>query len=185
MSGHTEATVLDALRRRHARPGNGGSGEYVFLTHVRCGTGWDNRCIDALVIDCYPSRGHDLHAIEVKVSRSDWLRELAQPEKSAAFTDALVDRFSVAAPAGLIKRDELPTGWGLFEIGADNTARQVVKASAGKHLPPRARDRADRPLPKPFVVALLRAAGAAPGSRRAEALANTAPGDALTDGEPT
>jgi hypothetical protein len=32
---HDEASLLGMLRDRYSRPGNGGSGEYALLTHVR------------------------------------------------------------------------------------------------------------------------------------------------------
>ena len=75
----TESEMLDLLERHYARTGNGGSGEYAFLRQVRNAAGFDaKRTFDAVVVGLWPSRGHDIHVIEVKVSRSDWQRELAK-----------------------------------------------------------------------------------------------------------
>ena len=40
------------------------------------------RTADAIAISLWPSRGLEIHGLEIKVSRSDWRRELKQPEKS-------------------------------------------------------------------------------------------------------
>lgn len=158
----TEADVLAHLRRRYAKPGNGGSGEYAFLTHVRNGAGFSaTRTFDAVAIDLYPGRGLGIHIIEVKVSRGDWLRELRQPEKSAA-AEALADFFWVATPPGIVKRDELGDRWGLIEI-RNGRARTMVGA---KRLTdnPGFPNGAHPPIDRGFLVGLLRSAhGAVPG----------------------
>lgn len=79
----TEATVLQLLRERHTAVGNGGAGEHAFLAHVRNAAGFDaNRTFDAVAVNLWPSRGLSIHVYEVKVSRSDWKRELAKPAKA-------------------------------------------------------------------------------------------------------
>lgn len=116
MSKLTEADVLALLRERHTRPGNGGGGEFAFLTHVRNRAGFNaTRTFDAVAINLWPSKGLTIEIFEVKVSRSDWLRELKKPDKAAPAL-ALGDYFSVVAPAGCVKPDELPERWGLIEV---------------------------------------------------------------------
>lgn len=80
-SGVTSEQVLSALR---AGPFFGEG--YAWFYQVSNGTGWHGRkrFADALVLSCWPSRGINLSGIEVKVSRSDWRRELDIPEKAEA-----------------------------------------------------------------------------------------------------
>lgn len=49
---------------------------------------------------------------EVKVSRADFLADLAKPAKRAGYI-ALGEAFYYACPEGLIRRDEVPPGVGL------------------------------------------------------------------------
>ncbi|MCU1592433.1 MAG: hypothetical protein JWP11_3689 [Frankiales bacterium] len=149
----TEAAVLSLLRERHA--GKGGSGpEWAYLEHVRDAAGFSaTRTIDALALHLWPSRGHELHAFEVKVSRGDWRRELADPAKAEGWC-ALVDRFWIVAPRGVVPRDELPASWGLLETKGESGLAQTVAA-------PLLRQKAERPLvDRSLLACLLRAAGA-------------------------
>lgn len=149
----TEKTVLDAIEPRYRKPGNGGSGEYAFMRQVRNDAGFNaSRTFDAVAVHLWPSRGFQVDVLEVKISRSDWLRELNDPAKAeAAFV--VGDRFIVAAPAGIVQVGELPPGWGLLEV-TPKRVRMTVQPKAhttGKRDTFRAG----------FVIAMLRAAGAA------------------------
>lgn len=154
----TEAEVLDLLRLRHVRDGNGGAGEYAFMTHVRNAAGFQaSRTFDAVAMSLWPSRGLMLHAFEVKCSRSDWLRELKEPEKAEAAA-ALVDRFSlVVSDERFVAEGELPPTWGLLVVRA---GRLVCVKDA----PPLPGSDATRPVGRSFLVALLRAGGATPSA---------------------
>src|SRR5208282_6858544 len=56
---------------------------YITLEEVRDATGFDgHRTADAIAVSLYRSRGKAIWGFEMKVSRSDWLHELKQPEKS-------------------------------------------------------------------------------------------------------
>ena len=142
---YTEPDLLGMLRDRHSvRAGNGP--RWAFATHVRDQAGFNAlRTLDAVAMDTWPSSGLALHGYEVKCSRSDWLRELAQPWKAAAFT-RWVDYFWVVAPPGVVK-DDLPAGWGLLEV----RRRGLVAVVKAQRLAP-------EPLDRSFVAALLRAA---------------------------
>lgn len=164
---HTEATVLCALQARHS--GGGGNGpEWAFIEHVRNAAGFDaTRTADAMALHLWPSRGHELHGFEVKVSRSDWRRELADPSKADGWFD-YVDRWWIAAPKGVVPPDELPTSWGLLEVGDDGTGIRV-KVQA----PPLRDKGAPRPtITLGLLACMLRAAGAGlTGTVDAKALA--------------
>ena len=142
----TEADLLDRLRARHLRRAGNGP-RWAYATKVRDRAGFDaTRTIDAVAMDTWPSSGLALHGFEVKCSRSDWLRELAQPEKAAAFT-CRVDYFWIVAPQRVVRDDELPERWGLLEARGAG----LIAAVQAKRLNP-------LPLDRSFVAALLRAA---------------------------
>ncbi len=102
--------VVQALRERYAAP------EYAFLDQVRDATGYGgSRTADALVMGLWPSLGIHLHGFEVKVSRGDWRRELKEPEKAEAI-GKFCHYFWIAAPAGIVPIDDLPSTWGLLEL---------------------------------------------------------------------
>ncbi|HYJ21079.1 MAG TPA: hypothetical protein VEW07_03530, partial [Solirubrobacterales bacterium] len=64
----------------------------VIAPGVRSAAGFDaRRTIDAVSLNLWPSRGMLLDGYEIKVSRSDWLRELKNPAKAEEFA-GLVDR---------------------------------------------------------------------------------------------
>lgn len=64
---------------------------------------------------------------EVKVSRQDFLAEQRDPTKFATLR-AMTHVAYYAAPKGLIKKQELPEGAGLFELQDDGRLKVVVKS---------------------------------------------------------
>lgn len=169
----TEADVLALLRERYTKVGNGGSGQFGFLTHVRDAAGFDaRRTFDAVTIELWPSRGFAIDVFEVKVTRSDWQKELAEPAKAEAAC-AVADRFTMVAPSGCIKDGELPMTWGLIEVVGDGSEASPWRLRAKKaapwldHGPTPTKD---RPLSRPLLVSMLRAVpGAVPGGRNQSA----------------
>lgn len=70
------------------------------------------RRIDAIAFGCWASLGRSLEGFELKVSRSDWLRELRQVNKADPFV-ALCDYFwLVTADTKVAKLEEIPAAWG-------------------------------------------------------------------------
>ena len=116
MSETTEPT-LDAqvitglLSERHPAP------EWAFLAELRNQTGYSrqDRYFDAWAVNCYPSKGFHRVAYEIKVSRADFARELADPSKRSQAMKASNEFFFVA-PAGIIRADEVPESCGLIEV---------------------------------------------------------------------
>jgi len=147
---HTEASILGLLRERHAaKRGNGP--EWAYVEKVRDAAGFDaKRTADALALSLWQSRGCELHGFEVKVSRGDWRRELADPAKADGWC-AIVDRWWIVAPRGVVPRDELPSTWGLLETGARGLTVTVQA--------PLLRE-TRLPLERNLLVPVLRAAGA-------------------------
>ena len=124
----TERQMLDALCDRYSRDAGNGP-RFAFGEHVKSGAGFDSpRIADFMAIDLWPSSGNLLHGFEVKVSRPDWLRELADPTKAEAFR-RYVDRWwLVVADAAIVRTGELPAGWGLMAMGATGAIRVVRPA---------------------------------------------------------
>lgn len=147
---HTEASILGLLRERHAAKGGNGP-EWAYIEKVRDAPGFDaKRTADALALSLWRSRGHELHGFEVKISRSDWRRELADPAKADGWC-AIVDRWWIVAPKGVVPRDELPATWGLLETGARGLTVTVRAPLLRKDRPP---------IERELLVPILRAAGA-------------------------
>lgn len=138
------ADVKAALRGRFIAP------EWSLFFEVADATGArHSRWADAVAMNLYPSRGLELHGFEIKVSRSDWLRELKDPTKSAP-VQRYCDRWWIICPDGVIKPGELPPTWGHYEAKPGGTIRQVVAAPKLEA----------QPVTKEFMAALVRRAGA-------------------------
>lgn len=144
----TERDVLDCLRARYSqRYGNGY--RWAYAEHVKSETGFAIggrlRIADAIAMDCWTSSGMELHGHEVKVSRSDWLTELRDPDKAEAFRPCM-NRWWLVVPDLAIVRDDLPDGWGLMLATRGTT---VIKRRAPLGDP--------EPMPRGMLAGLLRA----------------------------
>ncbi|WP_060340827.1 hypothetical protein [Burkholderia ubonensis] len=139
------AEVKAALRARFCSP------EWALFFEVADATGArHNRWADAVAMNLWPSRGLAIHGMEVKVSRSDWLRELKDPSKSAP-VQRYCDHWWIVAPAGVLKDGELPPTWGHYEVKSGGTLREIVAAPKLE----------SEPVTRQFVAALMRRASAA------------------------
>ncbi len=140
----TEAEVIAALARKYPSP------EWAFFPHVRDATGFGgSRTADAIAMSLWPSRGLELHGFEVKVSRSDWMREKKNPEKAEEVAQYCDRWWLVVGDATIVSEGELPDGWGLLVPGPGGL---VVRQAAGA-----LREKAPA-IPRHFVASLLRAA---------------------------
>lgn len=122
--------MLDALRLLHP------VGSWAFFEELRAGTGYRSTAkginpeqrFDAWAMSLWPSKNFERVAYEVKVSRADFLRELAAPKKRQQALQ-LSNYFYFAAPRGLIKPEELPPETGLVEVWpGESVAHVMVKA---------------------------------------------------------
>ncbi|ORB93975.1 hypothetical protein LAUMK4_05859 [Mycobacterium persicum] len=118
----TERQMLDLLHLRYSQTNPGNGPRYACAEHVKNQAGFDaRRCADFIAVDCWPTGGIELHGHEVKVSRSDWLHELKQPDKAEAFK-RYMDRWWLVVPdAKIVKPGELPEGWGLLVVARRTT----------------------------------------------------------------
>src|SRR6267154_1233957 len=106
------ADVLKALISHYRKPGEARSGE-ILVTEAESPTG-QRRC-DLIRVGMWRSRGTGIDGHEIKVSRSDWLRELDDPAKAEAWWPYCT-RWWVVAPPGIVRYGELPQSWGLMEL---------------------------------------------------------------------
>lgn len=131
-----------ALEKRYQPP------EYALFFEVANGVGAHRRrYADALAMSLFPSRGLDIHGIEIKEDRADWLREKKNPHKAdeiAAYCDYW---WLVVSNKDVAQVDELPGPWGLLVLHGKEL-RAVKKA---EKLQP-------KPLDRPFVACILRRA---------------------------
>lgn len=119
---------------------------YSILFEVPNATGGGRgRSADALAMGLWPSRGLLLHGFEIKVSRSDWLRELKRPEKADAVCRYCDRWWIVAGSEGIVKDEELPPTWGLLVANHSKLWTQVDAPP----LEPAAMDRA-------FLASIMR-----------------------------
>lgn len=142
----TETELTRALLRRYGFQGGNGQ-RYAVAARVRSRAGFDaRRTADFVAMDLWPSSGLPLHGHEIKVSRSDWLRELKDPSKAEEFIPYMNHWWLVIADAGMVRDGELPEGWGLM-------AMRGIEL----HVVRKAPRRDALPMPATRIAALLRA----------------------------
>lgn len=105
------------------------------------------RRIDAVAFGCWASLGRRLEGFELKVSRSDWLRELRQVNKADPFV-ALCDLFwLVTADTSVAKLEEIPAAWGW--MAATKTGLRIQRPASP--LPG-----CGTAFPRDFVIGVMR-----------------------------
>jgi hypothetical protein len=125
---------------------------YAVIEQVAAGTGWQaNRHLDVVAVGVWPSRGLEIHGVEVKVSRADLKRELKSPAKAEEVAK-YCDRFWIAAPEGVVHADmllSLAPGWGILEVEDRKDGHRVRITRPAQVLTP-------TPVDRGFAAALLR-----------------------------
>lgn len=98
---------------------------YSVLPQVRNKPGTDDiRTADALAISQSALRDTSFIGFEIKVSKSDFRTELANPQKADEIAQ-FCNKWYVVAPRGVIPVKELPENWGLLE--ATKTQLRITK----------------------------------------------------------
>lgn len=135
----TTADICAAMRATYCQP------EWALFFEVANGTGANaRRHADAVAMNMYPSRGLAVHGFEFKASKSDWRRELSNPQKAEEIAQ-YCDMWSVVTGPGIVAPHELPLSWGLIEVvnGKLRTKIAATKKEA-------------KTLTRSFVAAILR-----------------------------
>lgn len=120
--------------------------EWALAFEVPNVVGYGSRRCDALAMGLWESKGLHLHGHEIKVSRSDWRKELDDVTKAEPI-EKFCHFWWIVAPKGIVKKDELPEQWGLMEC-SNGTALRVSK---------RATKQDTEPITYGFMAACLRA----------------------------
>jgi len=125
-----------------------GAPEWAIMWEVGNATGAGVRgWADAVMMSLWPSRGLELHGVEIKISRADWKREAAKPDKAEKIA-AYCDRWWIhCAPGVILDIAELPPAWGAREFDGRRwrTLKPAEKTPAA-------------PMDRGFLAALLRRA---------------------------
>jgi hypothetical protein len=122
----TELEIIQALYRHHGHHTDHTEREWACFDHLRLGTGYGNHndhAIDFFAMNCWSTGKYKTVGFEVKVSRSDFAREMADPYKRFAAV-TILDEFNFVAPAGLLKRSEVPRECGLWEYADGKVTKQ-------------------------------------------------------------
>jgi hypothetical protein len=125
----TAEYLVNLIRQRYPVYRDDGFHRYVVLEQVPDGTGmYQGHWIDVAVFHMWPSSGLLRSAFEIKISRSDFLRELQYPNKYKWVQDSFHE-FWYVAPQGVIKREELPAnaGWLCPRANKLTVKRHAVK----------------------------------------------------------
>lgn len=122
--------------------------EYALLQEVRNAAGfYASRSADGVAMNLWPSRGLEVHGIEIKSIRTDWRKELKNPVKAEAIYK-YCDRWWIVDESGdAVKESEVPVTWGFMQI---RNGRLVTVKDAPKLKP--------KQLDRHFVAALLKRA---------------------------
>ncbi|MGH0004479.1 MmcB family DNA repair protein [Pseudovibrio ascidiaceicola] len=135
--------IRKALENAYTQP------EWAIFFEVADGTGAaSRRRADAIAMNMWPSRGLELRAFEIKVSRSDLKSELKDPSKAEAIAQ-YCNTFYLATPSGLTKGMDVPQNWGLIEVTEGGQARIKRQSEYNKE---------PDTLSLPFIASLLRSA---------------------------
>lgn len=119
----TEKQVVEAVRNLFGAQG------MVILSQVRNGTGYARsvRTADILAISTWPSRGLYTEGFEVKTSRSDLIRELADPAKADDMA-GYCSRWWIACSEGLTEGVIIPDNWGVISVDGKLKAKVTKQA---------------------------------------------------------
>ncbi|KKM26783.1 hypothetical protein LCGC14_1581260 [marine sediment metagenome] len=113
MTDYKSEDLVQMIRNKYSSGSSMGN-SYVVLEQVPDGTGmFQSRWIDVAVFGLWPSKDLDRAAFEVKVSRSDFIRELQIREKHRWVRESFHE-FWFVAPKDVIQIEELPTGVGFM-----------------------------------------------------------------------
>ena len=132
--------IMALLRARYRPP------EWAFFEEIRCGTGYTyggipvgtaetkvEKRLDAWAFHLWPTGGYQPTGFEIKVSRSDFLRDLKKPAKRSRYLE-LCQFFYYVVPSGLVKASEVPADAGL--LGATLSRLTVMKPAPHREIPP-------------------------------------------------
>lgn len=134
--------VKNILRKKYPMP------EYEIFFEVSSSTGNGNntRYADVVAFNTFSSRGYKITGFEIKVNRSDLLKELKSPEKAEEIFKYCDEWYLVVANNILKETDEVPDNWGILEINEKSKMKVLKKSKKNPYVI----------LDRKFVASLLR-----------------------------
>lgn len=142
----TEHVLEQLLAERYPLP------EWVFLPQVSNSTGtYHSRTADAIALNCYPSRGMELHGFEIKVTKQDWLHELRDPAKSVAVQQYCDRWWLVISRDDFVEQGTLPPTWGMMAVRYSKAGKYYLKI-----IHPAPKLETPKPFTKGFVASVFR-----------------------------
>lgn len=134
------ASLYEMIEKRYPSPG------WQVLWEVANGTGYKTkRHADAVAIGIWPSHGYAIHGIEIKRTRSDLMREFADPSKADAVGVYCDHWWLVVEDAKITEGVEIPPTWGI--LAPKNQLLRVVR---------KAPERKAKAVDRSFFAALVR-----------------------------
>ena len=142
--------IVKLLAEKYNDPGH-----YVCAAEVSNGTGaYACRRVDFVAVDCWPSSGLNIMAFEVKISKSDFRRELFDPSKHNIFFDE-IDNYSIVAPDYVLDDQRIiPPKWGIVHVVRNDGGGLELKTV---RKPLALHDEKDRKIGRGFMASLIRA----------------------------
>jgi len=129
-------SIYESLRNYYNPPNDFRSDrEWVLIEELPSGVGFIDRRIDLFAINCWPSKRLVRIAHEIKISVSDFKKEISQPNKRAPFV-RFANEFYFVTPAGLLAKyyDQIPVGCGLMEI-IDDKPKIIIESDYNESQP--------------------------------------------------
>jgi hypothetical protein len=125
---YNTSAIQRLITTRHKVDTAGGGQEWAVFFEMRNGTGAraTERYVDALALNLWPSSGLRRIVYEIKTSRADFARELAQPQKRAWGLE-ISHEFWFACAHGVCGPTEIPENCGLLVATKDGSALKIVK----------------------------------------------------------
>ena len=136
--------IIRALRQLYGPP------EWITAEEFQYEPGYDKkqRRLDFLAFNAWPSKSHVIHGMEIKISRSDFLSEIKNPQKRERAVE-LCDEFYFVAPIGIIKPAEIPKECGYISVDPlTGNLANIMKPQIEKEFPAL--------LPRTFLAGISR-----------------------------
>lgn len=122
----TTRQLLGFLAALHANDRS--ADQWVYFEELATATGYgDKNRLDAWAMHLWPSSNFKRVTYEVKVSRSDFLREMKSPAKRKLGL-LYSNQFYFVAPNGLLKPSEIPIECGLLTFNVEGKPHYAVSA---------------------------------------------------------
>lgn len=107
----TTGDLMDKLVEKYPRD------RYALFFDVPDAVGTNQqRRADAIAIGCWRSVGHSIDGFELKISRSDWLREVQLVAKADPFIERCDRWWLVTSSPDIAKLEEIPACWGWMAL---------------------------------------------------------------------